>query len=255
MSELRPLGFVLPDRWGSHAEMRFHASRMRSVNSLSGALSPTKLGIPTVLDQGDVGSCGGQAIVQGIYIDEQANGITSEIRSPAFPYWCARREAVASDEDVTDSGIDPFDMVDAIADFGACSYRTMPYDTREPNRKPGALAFQTAQRVRAKMAPIFVAGDDLFDVCKHVLTFERKALFLGIEVRPAFDNVGSDGIIDDPSGESRGLHAIAGFGWDEPGVDIANSWGHGWGRGGLGILSPRYLAECCVFAASVELVQ
>jgi hypothetical protein len=244
----RSLGFILPKRWPTGAEFEAHKARMRALRTVDIGAS-SGLYAPTILDQGDEGSCGGFAEVQCIHV------LTGRpILSPAFPYWCARREAVGSDDAVTDDGIDPFDMVDAIGDFGACPQLDMPYDPSRRNAKPGPLAFQTAQRVRCKMTPILESGEDLWPVLQHVLLVEKLPVFIGIDVFPAFDNVGPDGIVDDPSGTSRGGHAQCLYDAVALGGVDANSWGRSWGKDGTAILTPRYLARACQFAASVEVL-
>jgi hypothetical protein len=248
------IGFVFPSRWPTRDEFRSHSLRMKGARAVADTLSPVKLGTPTILDQLDEGSCGGEAEVQAIHVELQARGLPSVILSPAFPYWCARREAVASDEDISDSGIDPFDMIAAIASFGACLEEDMPYDPRKRNEKPGAMAFSTAQKMRARMLPILEGGEDLWPALQYVMSVERLPVFIGIDVMPAFDHVGPDGIVDDPRGTSRGGHANLLYGWDERGALDANSWGTGWGVDGTCILTPRYLAERCHFAASVEVL-
>ena len=249
---MRPVhGFNPPKRWPTREEMRLHA--IRAGSALLAPFIPTTLGNPSVHDQGGAGSCFGFAAAQGVHILKQAAGIMDPFPSPVVPYWMARREAVQSDAEVTDSGSDPDSMIKALNSFGVCSLSEAPYNDTTVNLPPGDVALLAAQQVRCKLSPILASGPALWDQIRHAIQIERCPVLIALEVVPAFDNVGADGIVDDPTGPSRGLHAQCLCGFDGVGALDANSWGLGFGRHGCATLTPRFLAGAVVWAGALSL--
>lgn len=253
---MKGLGFRLPKRWPTRDELWAHSERMRRMHAAA-APEPTMLGTPYILDQGNASACGGFDAEQCIYIYQQARHVVSPIGAPRFSYWNARRYDVASDADVSDSGIDPDSMIRALADFGSCIEQDCPY-TDDPsgiNERPGAMAYQNGQKIVCQMQPIFETGQPLVDAVKHALSVERSPVFLAIQVTPAYDNAtDTNGVADDPFGEPRGGHAICCYGWDNEGLWTAGSWGRSFGRDGSVILTPRFAGQNVVYAATLEVL-
>lgn len=255
MTELRKVhGFHLPKRWPTVTEIEAHQARMIRANAVE-TFTPTTLGVPTILDQGDSGACFGFAAVQGEHIDRQARGQAGGILSPVVPYFYARREAVSSDAEVTDSGSDPDSMTAALNDFGACPISTLPFDENALNMPPGDVVLLVAQKVRCKISPILATGALLWTAIQHVICIERLPVLIALNVVPAFDNAGdTGGIIDDPSGTSRGGHAQCLYGVTAQGAQDANSWGIGqWTPDGTAILTPRFIAGAVSWAGALEI--
>lgn len=215
---------------------------------------PTTLGKPTILNQLNTGACFGFSAVQGIHIARQATGAASEIPSPVIPYWMARREVVATDADITDSGSDPDSMIRALADFGACPMASDPFLEAEVNTRPNDVALLAAQRVKCELSPILATGADLWEAIRHCIQIEQLPVLIALEVVPSFDNAGADGIIDDPSGTSRGGHANCIYGFDDFGALDANSWSLDWAKGGTATLTPRFLAGAVTWAGALRVL-
>jgi hypothetical protein len=236
------------------AEIAAHQERMARAASV--AFVPTTLGRPTILDQGNSGACFGFAAAQGIHVDTQASGMPSSIPSPVIPYYYARREAVSSDAEVTDSGSDPDSMIAALNDFGACGMSTLPFDENALNTPPGDVALLAAQKVRCALSPILATGAALWDAIRHAVQVERCPVLIALNVVPAFDNAGdTGGIIDDPSGTSRGGHANCIYGFNEQGAFDANSWGtKQWTADGTAILTPHFLAGAVMWAGALQVM-
>jgi hypothetical protein len=253
MSALRKVhGFNFPKRWPTGLEIAAHQDRMIRVAARTP--TPTRLGTPTIKDQGNSAECFGFAAVQAIHIELQAQGKPSTLLSPVLPYWGARREETDADTDLTDSGSDPDGMTKAIADIGACPWDEDPFDEAKLNDRPNDTAFLAAQQHRCTILPILATGNALYDAIQHVICIERHPVLIALQVVPAFDNPGTDGVIDDPTGKSRGLHAQCLFGVDQRGfVDDANSWGLGqWTPNGCASLTPRFIAGAVVWAGSLQ---
>jgi hypothetical protein len=256
MTELRKVqGWIPPKRWPTRDEIAAHQFRMSRANAVE-TFVPTRLGSPTILDQGDTGACFGFAAAQGIHIDVQAMGKPSSIPSPTIPYFYARREAVSTDAEVTDSGSDPDSMIAALNDFGACPMASLPFDASAVNAPPGDVALLAAQKVRCSLSPILATGSELWTAIRHVIQVERCPVLIALEVVPAFDAAGdTGGIIDDPTGTSRGGHAQCIFGFNDEGAMDANSWGLGnWTADGTAILTPRFLAGAVSWAGALQVM-
>lgn len=246
---IRGLGFNLPKRYPTVAEFKAHAARMTRVRArtVAGGVS---LGIPTILDQGSAGACTGFAAVQCAHI-----ALGGPIRSPMFSYWANRIAGGASEDSLSDSGADPDGVRAALNLFGLAPMGDAPYSDSPSliNRRPHDLAFTAAQPVKANLSPILESGSALFDACAHVIEIERKPLFLAIEVVPSYDNsTDTNGIADDPSGNSRGLHAICGYASTGSSLVTAGSWGVNFGRAGTVELTANYVGARVVYAAAFE---
>lgn len=242
----RGLGFKPLARPWRASEIQRHILRVAKQQT---GLSPLLLGTPTILDQGGTGACTGFAAVQCAHISTGA-----PICSPAFSYYVNRLMGANDPVDITDDGADPDNVDAALNQFGLAPMIDAPFDESRINAKPHDLAFIAAQRVKADLFPILDLGDSLWPTIQHVVSVERKPLFLAIKVTPAYDNsTDTDGFADDPSGAVRGLHAICGYGTSDRGAVTAGSWGTSFGANGSVVLSPAFLAANCVYAASLEI--
>jgi hypothetical protein len=257
MSTLRPVrGWIPPHRWPTRQEFALHAARMARANAVE-AFVPTTLGTPTILDQDlgapdGTGACFGFAFVGGVHIARQVLGIQSEILSPMVPYWAGRRESTQADSDVTDSGIDPDSMIAAANSFGACDMASAPWDPAHINDRPSDTAMLAAQQLHCAIEPILATGNDLVIACKHVLQVERLPVLAALDVVPSFDSPEPGGIVDDPSGKSRGGHAQMWFGFDDVGFLDAGSWGLSDGVQGIKKLTPRFVSNRVMWAGALR---
>jgi hypothetical protein len=251
-------GFRFPKRWPSALELGAHQNRMNAMRAASPSM-PTVLGVPTIKNQGGTGECFGFASVQGIHIDLQAQSKPSTLLSPVLPYWAARREETPADTDITDSGSDPDGMTKALADVGACPWDEDPFDEAKVNDRPNDTAFLAAQQHRCTLLPILATGSELFPAIRHVIEVERHPVLIALNVVPQFDNPHAGGIVDDPTGTSRGLHAqclfgtrlIGGASGGVAALD-AGSWGLDDGVDGIKILTARFIAGAVVWAGSLQ---
>jgi hypothetical protein len=254
MIERKIHGFHFPQRWPTQLELGTHQARMDKVFS-GPPPAPTILGTPTIKDQIGTAECFGFAAVQAIHIALQAEGRPSSLLSPVLPYWAARRERAGADTDITDSGSDPDGMIAALSDFGACPWEEDPFNETKVNDKPNDTAFLAAQQHRCLLSPIFATGAMLYPAIRHVIEVERRPVLIALQVVRAFDNPGPGGVIDDPSGPSRGLHAQCIFGTTKIGARDANSWGLGdWTPDGTATLTPRFIAGAVVWAGSLQVI-
>ena len=198
-------------------------------------------GCSPVEDQGNLGSCVGNAIVGADEFLEIKSGTPFKDLSRLFAYYNARRDKGA------DTGATIRDGIKALVKYGVCREDRWPYDVAqfaiEPPNKCYAEAYghritayqrlTTLTDMKACLAGgfPFVFG---FDVFKSAMT----------------DAVAKTGDIPMPSRWERitgaeGGHAVMGSGYlDKSGkINFRNSWGKEWGDGGYGTLDFDYIQK------------
>lgn len=247
------MGARLPKNPPSPSEEAAHAERMVRAGNF-GTSQAGRLGVPDIREQGGSQACFGFGVVQAAHFRRQALGIPSELPSPVVPYFQARRVEVGRDADVTDSGSDPYGMITACADFGACPWDAAPFDERTVNARPSHLALLRAQRLQCTLQPIIETGDAMWTAIRYALAVERKPVLIALEVTDAFRHP-VNGIVDSDVGDSYGLHANVLFGLEDgdDGAVSANSWGKSWGSNGVALLTPRFLRSRVVWSGTLDL--
>ena len=66
---------------------------------------------------------------------------------------------------------------------------------------------------------------------------QKAGVILSIAVYSNFSEIGEDGIFPTPDGELQGYHSIAVTGCDDEYIEVLNSVGEEWGKGGYGYIS------------------
>jgi len=236
VSLTRGTGFILPTRedQGQHA----HAGRIR----IGAAQRPVShaFGSPITLNQ--IGqTCTGFGLLQAVHNFLAARGIARELISPMFPYWYARRTLVAHDQDVTDTGADPFALVDAVHDFGACAWQDMPppTDRARLNDPPPTVAIVAAQQLKLELVTIF---SDVVDTTLDYLAQDVPVL-VAVDVDLDFERDAGPDLVGYPTGDIAGIHCMELDAYDADGTIVQNSWGPAWRNGGRAKLTHDYLAR------------
>jgi len=103
---------------------------------------PTKVDLrrqcPPVYDQGQLGSCTGNAIAAAFQFDQRKQKLTDFMPSRLFIYFSEREiEGTIS----SDSGAMIRDGMKTIAKLGVCSEDTWPYDIAKFARRPSKAAY------------------------------------------------------------------------------------------------------------------
>jgi C1A family cysteine protease len=197
--------------------------------------------MPPVFDQGELGSCTGNAIAGALsYLEYRDNDATFDI-SRLFIYY---QERVIEDTVAWDEGAEIRDGIKACANVGYCAETLWPYDPTQFAVKPPDTAYAdaTAHKISEYMRAV-----ELIDY--------QTALAAGLPVAFGFtvydsfqsDEVAQTGVVPMPakSESSLGGHAVLMVGYDDASqrVIVRNSWGSAWGQGGYFTLPYAYVTD------------
>jgi C1A family cysteine protease len=198
---------------------------------------------PPVYDQGQLGSCTGNAIAGVIEFDElkeKQPNVTAPSRLFIYYNERAMEGTVASD-----SGAQIRDGIKSVASLGACSETVWPYDPAQFAQKPPDAAYAAAKKHTA-VAYQRIARD--LAQMKGCLASGYPFVF-GFTVYESFESqeVASSGHapMPKPKEESIGGHAVVAVGYDDgqQWFVVRNSWGTGWGMDGYFTLPYAYLTQ------------
>jgi parallel beta-helix repeat protein len=240
---------------------RWEAEQARQPRSLKPAdYNPPAVdnsaGLPPIGNQGAQGSC--TAWTTGYYMKsyqerkERGWNLNDPAHqfSPAFLY---------NQVQYFDEGSSFGDNLDLLMEQGCATLATMPYSDADHRIWPSAEAYREAIPFRALSYQYLGHGETpaIFEALKAILISGDVCGFGFPVFRPnlstagAFDRLdAADANYDFPAPEDvclAGFHAVTICGYDESrfggmgGYKIANSWGSGWGDGGLAWISRRFL--------------
>ena len=196
----------------------------------------------TIEDQGQMGSCSGQAMSSCLellnWFDTQGEKIQL---SRMFAYLSAQKldGLLGRDTGATISG-----AVKAAKTFGICLEETFPYPPKYSDGIP-ARALNEASKHRLIAHAVLNNYDDVF----NFLASGVGAVEIGIPWRASLAN--NNGVIDVSTGKTYGGHALAIVGFVRNKKDnqnrkyliMANSHGRKWGKNGFALIAPRLFDE------------
>jgi hypothetical protein len=142
---------------------------------------------------------------------------------------------------LVDIGCRPRSAILGLMDHGVCAEGRWPFEAAEINAPPPFDVVRSAGDALVSGHYRIAAGDD-------VIALMREAIargFVPMIGTPIDDSFGaySGGVWGGTTGPERGRHALAVLGY-RPGSFLAvNSWGHGWGAGGLCWISEEWIAS------------
>ena len=187
--------------------------------------------MPSIYDQGQLGSCTGNAIAAAVDFDNCKQ--TGSFLTPSR-LWIYYQERVIEGTVSSDSGGQIRDGMKAVAKLGVCPESDWPYDVSTFAQPPSQKDYSDALKDRA-LAYQSVT-QDLFAL-KSTLYSGLPVVF-GFTVYQPFESsqVAQTGIVPMPSPTDTvvGGHAVVLVGYNDA-VDrffVRNSWGAGWGEHG-----------------------
>jgi C1A family cysteine protease len=214
-----------------------------------------------ILDQGGLGSCVANAVMQAIRASQIMNGALTPppLGSRLWTYYLAR---AYTNEQLEDNGTFIRNAFAALVKWGFPPESVMPYTDQgdEFRRMPRPFVFREAydQRTPTEYLRIFETGAARVLAVKRALSQGFLVCF-GTDVSNRF--AGNDlgrGPVLPPIGEPiAGGHAMVLVGYDGDSFDVVNSWGDGWGDRGYWTMSADYLAwertrDCWIVQSSPQ---
>ena len=196
-----------------------------------------------VYDQGQLGSCTGNAIAGAIEFDEIKQK-AADIFTPSrlFIYY---NERVMEGTVNSDAGAQIRDGIKTVAKQGACHEQVWPYDITKFRAKPSKAAYTDGTKHTAVQYQRLIQSLTEMKVC---LAAGYPFVF-GFTVYESFESasVAKTGIVPYPSTGEKvlGGHAVLAVGYDDASQRfiVRNSWGPGWGMKGYFTIPYSYLTD------------
>lgn len=215
--------------------------------STGNATIPSKIDLsdkfPEVYDQGDLGSCTGNAIAGSIEYEQiKKADPTYFVPSRLFIYY---NERLIEGTVKEDSGAMIRDGLKSVANQGVCHESTWPYTVSKFKRKPTKKAYTEATKYTAKVYSR--VSQDIMSL-KACLANGDPFVF-GFSVYESFESpeVAKTGILNMPGKSEKllGGHAVVCVGYDDSTsrFKVRNSWGSDWGDNGYFTMPYDYLTN------------
>lgn len=196
--------------------------------------------MPSVYDQGSLGSCTGNAIAGSIQYNRRRSKQTDFVPSRLFIYY---NERVMEGTVPVDAGAEIRDGIKSVATDGACTEITWPYDVRKFTHRPSQEAYDEA---KTDVVTAYMRVEQSAQDIRSALAEGHPVVF-GMMIYTNFesDSVAKTGRVEMPNSTEKALggHAILIVGYDdaEQRFTIRNSWGEGWGLKGYFTLPYQYV--------------
>jgi C1A family cysteine protease len=198
---------------------------------------------PTPYDQGQLGSCTGNAIAGAIQFERRKQLLSPDfVPSRLFIYY---NERVIEGTVGTDAGAQIRDGIKSVTKQGVCSETTWPYTITKFTKKPSAAAYKEAAKYTATS---YSRLTQTLNQLKGCLASGFPFVF-GFTVYDSFEStqVAKTGVVPMPaSGEKvLGGHAVCAVGYNDTQhrFIVRNSWGTTWGQKGYFTMPYAYLTD------------
>jgi len=196
--------------------------------------------LPSVYDQGQLGSCTGNGTAAAVEYAIKAQGKHDYTPSRLFIYYNERVIEGTVDQD---AGAEIRDGIKVVANTGVCDENLWPYDISKFTVKPSDVAYTDAKKgIIKQYARVPVALHNIQNVLSH-----KIPIVFGCTLYDSFesDAVAQTGIVPMPSVSENtvGGHCMLIVGYTKDHFIVRNSWGTGWGDGGYCYMPFDYLTN------------
>jgi C1A family cysteine protease len=198
---------------------------------------------PPVYDQGQLGSCTGNAIAGAIHFDRMKQKLKPAFTpSRLFIYY---NERVMEGTVESDSGAQIRDGIKSVSHLGDCPEPDYPYDISKFAQRPSAKAYKDALKYKAVSYSRLVPVLNQLQGC---LASGYPFVF-GFTVYESFESqeVANTGVVPMPASSEQvlGGHAVLAVGYDDAAQRfiVRNSWGTDWGQQGYFTMPYAYLTS------------
>ena len=238
-SETKKSGYGWVPDLPDHRDIMYSA-----VRKILAKLPPTADLRPTcskVEDQGQLGSCTGNALVGSLEFLEKKDKVPYIELSRLFLYY---NERVIEHSVASDSGAQIRDGIKTLNKQGACSEKGWAYDISKFAVKPSAPCYTEAVKHKITSYQRLQTVDEM-----RTCLADGYPFVFGFSVYESFESqeVAKTGVVPMPqSGEQQlGGHAVLGVGYDDSKKRfiVRNSWGVDWGMKGYFTIPYDYLAN------------
>jgi C1A family cysteine protease len=200
--------------------------------------------IVDVLNQGSLGSCVANAILQAVRASHVKQGVADpKLGSRLFGYWFSRAYHHQTGED---SGTFLRLFFQSLTKFGFCPESVWPYsdDSETFKKMPPFAALRAAfdQANPTVYRRITATGADRLDQIKRAIASGYAVVF-GTSVDSDFCSNKLVEPLLPPRSNIVGGHALLVGGYDGNAFQIVNSWSADWGDAGWCVFSGDYLAD------------
>ena len=193
-----------------------------------------------VEDQGNLGSCTGNAIVGNLEYLEWRDGKHINLSR----LWVYYQERVIEHTVKQDAGASIRDGVKSVAKLGVCTEKLWPYAIAKFANRPSAKSYSDAA---TRKISEYIRVANLDSMLQQLA--QGVPVIFGFTVYESFESaeVAKTGVVPMPGPSERllGGHAVLAVGYDdgEQRVLTRNSWGKSWGMGGYFTLPYAYLND------------
>jgi C1A family cysteine protease len=194
-----------------------------------------------VEDQGQLGSCTGNALAGALEFLEKKDGVPFKDVSRLFIYY---NERVIEHSVKSDSGAMIRDGIKTLAKQGACSEKNWPYLISKFSVKPTAACYKEAGQHQITSYQRIQVLDEM-----RTCLADGYPFVFGFTVYESFESqqVAKTGAVQMPKSSEKvvGGHAVLAVGYDdkEKRFIVRNSWGANWGIKGYFTIPYAYLAD------------